>query len=142
MRKIFLAISIATIAIINVSCQSEQEVLWADTMQVHDEIMLKMQENGEIESKLNAIIEQAKQADSNSVIFTKLDTLEMAMQDLAKADEEMMDWMAHITAPQKGDDPEETKTILTAKKAEIIEVGVHMDNAAAHAEALLSSLEK
>ena len=142
MRKIIVLLSIATLAIFNSSCQSEQEVLWADTMQVHDEIMLKMQQNGEVENKLNAVIKRAEIADSNSILFSKLDTLQMAMDDLAKADEEMMDWMANITATQKGDDPEKTKISLTTKKAEIIEVGVHMDLAAAHAEALLTSLEK
>jgi hypothetical protein len=124
-----------------ISCTDQKKESWSETMRVHDEVMLKMQENGEIESKLNELIQRGH-ADTNSVLFTKVDTLQMALDQLSKADEEMMDWMAAIRAPKKSDDVDSTLQYHAEQKAAIIEVGEHMDAARLHAEDLLHSLEK
>jgi hypothetical protein len=54
----------------------------------------------------------------------------------------MMDWMANIKAPKKGMDMDSVVAALKIKEQEIIEVGIHMDNASAHAQEVLNSLKK
>lgn len=136
----FFAFSIAIFALS--SCQNETGKKWEETMKVHDEVMLKMQETGDAEMKLDQLITQAQAADSNTILFSKLDTLQQAYQLLEVADEEMMDWMANIQKPQKGDDQDSIINYLNKEQKAIIEVGHHMDNAIHHANALIKSLEK
>ena len=123
------------------SCRNETEIKWEETLKVHDVVMLKMQETGDMEAKLNQLISRAKQ-DSTTVLFTKLDVLQEAYKQLEIADEEMMDWMASIQAPKSGDDKDSILLYLDQEEKAIIEVGVHMDDAVSQAEALIKSLEK
>jgi len=141
MRYFIFIFSILTVQIINSSCQNEEQTAWLKTMHTHDEVMLKMQENGELQTKLNELIARAER-DSNSVLYTHLDTLKMAFDDLALSDEEMMDWMAAIQAPKQGDDKDSILLYLSEQEKAIIEVGVHMDQAANQAKNILKSLEK
>lgn len=141
MRYFIFIFSILTVQIISSSCQNEEEQAWLKTMHTHDEVMLKMQENGELQAKLNELIVRAER-DSGSVLFTHLDTLKMAYDDLALSDEEMMDWMAAIQAPKQGDDTDSILQYLSEQEKAIIEVGVHMDQAANQAKNILKSLEK
>jgi hypothetical protein len=141
MRYFIILFSILTIQIINTSCQSEEEKAWLKTMHSHDDIMLKMQENGELQTKLNEIISRAK-LDSNSILFNHIDTLQIAYNSLSISDEEMMDWMAAIQAPKKGDDKDSILNYLSAQEHAIILVGKHMDMAADQAKNILKSLEK
>lgn len=141
MRYYILLFSILLIQTFNTSCQSEEEKAWMKTMHSHDEVMLKMQENGDLQSKLNELISRA-QLDSNSILFSHMDTLQMAYNDLAASDEEMMDWMATIQSPRKGDDQDSILNYLSTQEQAIIEVGVHMDHAANQAKNILKSLEK
>jgi Flp pilus assembly protein TadD len=60
------------------ACTNHAEEQWAKTLKVHDEIMVKMQQNGEIESKLNELLILA-QKDSTSVLFAQSDTLKSAL---------------------------------------------------------------
>jgi hypothetical protein len=123
------------------SCRNETEIKWEKTLKVHDVVMLKMQETGDMEAKLNQLISRAK-LDSSTVLFSKIDTLQDAYKQLEVVDEEMMDWMASIQAPKSGDDKDSILLYLDQEEKAIIEVGVHMDNAVNHAEALIKSLEK
>lgn len=141
MRYFIFIFSILTVQIISSSCQSEEEQAWLKTMHTHDEVMLKMQENGELQTQLDELILRAER-DSGSVLFTHLDTLKMAYDDLALSDEEMMDWMAAIQAPKQGDDTDSILQYLSEQEKAIIEVGVHMDQAADQAKNILKSLEK
>lgn len=141
MRYFIFIFSILTVQIISSSCQNEEEQAWLKTMHTHDEVMLKMQENGELQTQLDELILRAER-DSGSVLFTHLDTLKMAYDDLALSDEEMMDWMAAIQAPKQGDDTDSILQYLSEQEKAIIEVGVHMDQAADQAKNILKSLEK
>lgn len=133
---------IGTCLIIFSSCQSEASKKWEETMKVHDEVMLKMQETGDAEMKLDQLITQAKRADSNTLIFSKIDTLQQAYLVLEKADEAMMDWMATIQKPKLADDQDSILNYLQNEQAAIIEVGILMDDAVNHANSLITSLEK
>lgn len=141
MRNINRIIALISIIIFLFSCTSKVTKSWEETMKVHDEVMLKMQENGELESKLNALIIRGK-ADSSTVLFTKVDTLQFALDQLSKADEEMMDWMAAIRAPLPDDNVDSTLAYHEEQQKEIIIVGNHMDEAATNAEKIIKSLEK
>ena len=142
MNKIITYLSVLFLAFQTISCQSESEKAWESTMKVHDEIMLKMQENGPIESKFNELIERAEVADTNTGLYSTLDTLKISLNKLSLADEEMMDWMAAIQSPATYQGDLEYLTYLNQEKENIITVGEHMDEARVHAENLLKSLEK
>ncbi len=123
------------------SCRNETEIKWEKTLKVHDVVMLKMQETGEIEAKLDQLITRAKK-DSSTILFAKLDTLQGVYNQLEIADEEMMDWMANIQSPKSGDNKDSILLYLDQEEKAIIEVGIHMDNAVTNAQALIKSLEK
>ena len=139
MKYLKLTVVLFTIAL--VSCQSAEDKAWEETMVAHDEIMVKMQENGPLESKFNLLIERA-QKDSSSVLFTKLDLLKSALHKLEVSDEEMMDWMASIRNPHTYKGDEDYVTYILSEKEEILEVGVRMDEARTHGEAVLKSIEQ
>lgn len=141
MLRIKLITSIIFLLFAVSSCKNETEIKWEKTLKVHDVVMLKMQETGEMESKLNQLITRAK-SDSSTVLFTKLDTLQKAYNQLEVADEEMMDWMASIQKPRTGDDQDSIINYLNSEQKAIIEVGVNMDNAVIQAQEVLKSLEK
>ena len=140
LRLKLLSVTIVMLLTIS-SCKNETENKWEKTLKVHDVVMLKMQETGEMEAKLNQLISRAK-LDSSTVLFTKLNVLQEAYKQLEVADEEMMDWMASIQAPKSGDDKDSILLYLDQEEKAIIEVGVHMDNAVDNAEKLIKSLEK
>lgn len=123
------------------SCQNETTLKWKETMKVHDEVMLKMQETSDLESKLDELIIRAKK-DSTTLLFSKIDTLQAAHLVLGRVNEEMMDWMASIQKPRTGDDQDSIINYLNSEQKAIIEVGVNMDNAVIQAQEVLKSLEK
>lgn len=141
MRNIIF-IGMATLLVFLITaCQSKSEKKWAETMKVHDEVMLKMQETGDLEIRMIELISRAGK-DSNSILFANIDTFQYAHDILDGVDEEMMDWMAHIKAPQTGDNQDSIIAYLEAEKLAIIKVGEHMDQAIKQTKDIIKSLEK
>ena len=134
-------ITVIIITLTLVSCQNKTTQKWEETMRVHDEVMLKMEATGTLGLKINNLIEQTKKADSNTILFSKLDTLQSAYSKLELSEEEMMDWMASIQKPKKGDRQDSIIQYLEQEQKAIIEVGHHMDAAIENAELILNSLE-
>ena len=123
------------------SCQNETTLKWEETMTVHDEVMLKMEETVALESKVDELLDRAKK-DSTTVLFSKIDTLQLAHSVLEKANEEMMDWMASIQKPRSGDNQDSIINYLNTEQKAIIMVGINMDNAVIQAQDILKSLEQ
>jgi len=140
MRKLSLIFAILSVAILS-SCKNEVQESWEQTLRVHDEVMIIMQENGEIEKKLDVLIKRGK-ASENSVLHTKIDTLQGALNELSATDEAMMDWMATLQRPQKEANPEEALAYLKEREVAISKVGNDMMVAAQKAEDIIKSLEK
>ena len=134
-------ITVIIITFTLVSCQNKTTQKWEETMRVHDEVMLKMEATGTLGLKINNLIEQTQKADSNAILFSKLDTLQSAYSKLELSEEEMMDWMASIQKPKKGDRQDSIIQYLEQEQKAIIEVGHHMDAAIENAELILNSLE-
>ena len=134
-------ITVIIITFTLVSCQNKTTQKWEETMRVHDEVMLKMEATGTLGLKINNLIEQTQKADSNTILFSKLDTLQSAYSKLELSEEEMMDWMASIQKPKKGDRQDSIIQYLEQEQKAIIEVGHHMDAAIENAELILNSLE-
>lgn len=141
MKHAIYFLNFILISLFTLSCTSKAEEKWAKTLKVHDDIMVKMQTNGQLEAKLNDLL-IAAQKDTTTVLYAQSDQLKAALEDLIKADEEMMDWMANIKAPKKGMDMDSVVSALQVKEEEIIAVGEHMDRAATNAQAILNSLKK
>ena len=142
MSKSTITFSLITITFFLASCQSDVTLKWEDTMKVHDVVMLKMDETAEMSKKLSGLLEYGKNADSSSVLFQKQDTLKQAIEILEQADIEMMDWMANIQKPRKGDNQDSIIQYLEHEKAAILVVGDHMNAAIENAQGIISSLEK
>lgn len=142
MLKSTTTFSLIAISIFIVSCQSAVTQKWEETMKVHDEVMLKMEETAEMNQKLNGLLEYGKNADSTNVLFQKQDTLIQAIEILEEADIEMMDWMANIQKPRKGDDQDSIIQYLEDEKIAILVVGDHMNAAIENAQRVISSFEK
>ena len=140
MRKLSLIFAILSVAILS-SCKNEVQESWEQTLRVHDEVMIIMQENGEIEKKLDVLIKRGK-ASENSVLHTKIDTLQGALNELSATDEAMMDWMATLQRPKKEANPEEALAYLKEREVAISKVGNDMMVAAQKAEDIIKSLEK
>lgn len=140
MRSINLFFSIILLSILT-SCTNKVEDSWAETLRVHDEVMLKMQTNSEMEQKLTELIKRGN-ASTTSVLYTKIDTLQGALVVIEESNEAMMDWMATLQGPHKGDDVDSTLAYHAERTKAIIEIGVQMDNATQNAENILKSLEK
>ena len=141
MPKFIQIIPVLGMVFFMLSCQNETTLKWEETMKIHDEVMLKMQETSDLESKLDELIIRAEK-DSTTILFTKIDTLQAAHSVLGKVNEEMMDWMASIQKPKTGDDQDSIINYLNKEQKAIIEVGVNMDNAVIQAQEVLKSLEK
>lgn len=140
MRKLSLFLAIFSVAIFS-SCTNEVQKSWEETLRVHDEVMLIMQENGEVEKKINELIKRGN-ASENSVLSSKVDTLQGALDNLSAADEDMMDWMATLKKPQIGEDPTEVLAYHKGRQQEIIKVGDEMILAAKQADDIIKFLEK
>ena len=141
MTKFSQTISALGVILVMISCQNPTTLKWEETMKVHDEVMLKMQVTSDLESKLDKLILHAE-ADTLTVLYTKIDQLKGAHLFLGEVNEEMMDWMASIQKPRKGDNQDSIINYLETEQKAIIEVGVHMDEAVNQAQNLLKSLEK
>ena len=140
MQKLRLLFAVIFITIIS-SCTNEVEDSWAETLRVHDVVMLQMQENNELEKKLTILIKKAEDAPT-SILYTKVDTLQGALDQIVESNEAMMDWMASLNSPQRGDNVDSTLAYHEERKTAIIEVGIFMDEAATNANNILQSLEK
>lgn len=138
MSKIFILVILSSLCL--GSCTNQVKDSWDKTMHTHDEVMLKMQDNGDLQMQLNELIKTGK-SDTNSILFTYTDTLQKAIDDLALADEEMMDWMAAIRSPKSGDDVDSTLNYHQEQSKAIIEIGNQMDLAATNAQNILSWIE-
>ena len=140
MQKLGLLLAIFSMVILS-SCMNEVQKSWEHTLRVHDEVMLLMQENGEVEKKLDVLIKRGL-ASENSVLYTKVDTLQEALNMLSATDEDMMDWMATIQQPSKDQDIKVSLSYLKEREEAISKVGDAMIQAAQHAESVIKSLEK
>jgi len=140
MRNLSLFLAIFSMAFLS-SCTNEVQKSWEETLRVHDEVMLIMQENGEIEKKITELIKRGN-ASKNSVLYTKIDTLHGALNNLSAADEDMMDWMASLQKPQKDDDPATVLAYHKERQEAIVKIGNDMMLAAKQAEDIIKSLEK
>ncbi len=142
MLKSTTTFSLMVISIFLISCKSEVTQKWEETMKIHDEVMLKMEYTSEMSRKISGLLEHGQKADSTSILFQNQDTLRQAIEILEQADIEMMDWMANIQKPRKGDDQDSIIQYLEDEKIAILVVGDHMNAAIKNAQGVISSLEK
>ena len=140
MRNLSLFLAIISMAFLS-SCTNEVDKSWEETLRVHDEVMLIMQENGEIEKKLDELIKRGNTSE-NSVLHSKVDTLQGALDNLSDTDEAMMDWMATLKKPQKDEDPTTVLAYHKELQESIIKIGDDMMLASKQAEDIIKSLEK
>lgn len=102
-----------------------QQAIYDEIMEVHDEMMPKMEDlmnlKGELMEK-NATLEEAG-LETDGTIFTS--TIEM----IESADESMMDWMRNFEPMNDGQSHEEIMEYYTLQKSKMDSVKLIMQNA-------------
>ncbi len=115
--------------------------LGEEVLKVHDEIMLKMQANGELEEKIDLLMAAAEE-DTASVLYQRMDEMKQIRLELDNADNAMMDWMANYQYPPDDMSQDSAMAYLNEQMAAIKDVGRQLDEAENKAEELLNSLQK
>ena len=152
--KHLLIITITLTALL-VGCQSsttssETEVavtraqeIYAETMNLHDEVMPRMGELVQLRQELGATADSLREADSVGYADT-VARMQAAAQDLAQADENMMQWMRSVEKVPGVDSlaavPADTARLIQVQqeqKAAMEQVQEQMNNSITEARRLL-----
>lgn len=140
MKKIFvlLALSASVLACNNTAtadgesteAKSEKvDALKAEVMVIHDKTMPKLQEMGQLTSKLKTAVAEAT---DSSAYYN-------AINDLTQAKESMMDWMHSFENPDEMEVSEEEKIeYLKSEKAKMEDIADYTDRSIEKAKELLS----
>lgn len=105
----------------------------SQVMVVHDEVMPKMGDIYKVKKQLKLqLSEQIESTDS-----TRSDLL-MAIKDLEKADDGMMQWMSDFKSSYKGATDAETIAYLKSEKEKISKVSIEMKEAISNGQKLMN----
>ncbi len=141
MKKIFvlLVFSASVIACNNtttaegeeteVQAENKVDALKAEVMVLHDKTMPKMNEMGQLTSKLKAAVAEAQ---DSSAYFN-------AINDLTQAKESMMDWMHSFQNPDEMEATEEEKIdYLKSERAKMADIADYTDRSIEKAKEVLA----
>jgi len=131
MKKLFYSLSIATVL---VACgPDENTILYNQVMDIHDEMMPKMEELYNKKKKLQEQLETEFGSKSTVLPTTssasKKAYIEEKIAEIDGADKLMMDWMHDFNPPEKGADKAQTKAYLEAELVKVKAVREAMVNA-------------
>jgi len=120
------------------ACQfgkSEQEVLYAEVMKIHDDVMPEMGTIHRLKKRLKAIDTTVVKFPSYPIILDHLTSLD-------KADEAMMSWMDEFDNPTEDTDKATALTYLNKEKIRISEVRDQMKESIESAKQILKEIKK
>ncbi|HET8861439.1 hypothetical protein [Marivirga sp.] len=131
--KIVINLSLFLVGLLIIGCDSkEKEIdnLKAETIQVHDEVMPKMDVIMNLKSSL-----KRKQ---DSIDTRESEKIQELINSLESSDKAMMNWMRNYDPRMEDMSDEEKIEYLTQQKASIHEVSDEMKNSISEAEAYLN----
>jgi len=118
----------------NNSPEAREQALYRQVINIHDEVMPKLQAisnlKGEVEEKIDEF-------EANDKEDTLLNTLREQLINLDVADQSMMDWMHDFKTTYDGWTHEETMEYLQKEKERILQTGELVDESIASARSLL-----
>lgn len=115
-----------------VSSCKEKPTLESQVLAIHDEVMPKMGDIHLAKKKLKSVMTESQNDSLNTEVLQLINNLQ-------KADEEMMQWMSNWEVPTK--EPEKTK-YLEGEKIKITKVKVDMLSSLEAADQYLSKINK
>ena len=117
--------------------------IYTETMNLHDEVMPRMGELVQLRQELGATADSLREADSVAYADT-VARMQAAAQDLAQADQNMMQWMRNVEKVPGADSlaavPADTARLIQVQqeqKAAMERVQQQMDNSITEARRLL-----
>lgn len=122
--------------IILVSCQSKEkeiQLLNAEVIAIHDEVMPKMDEVMKLKSKLQ------QQLMSETIEAPEKQKIQSLIIELEEADQAMMNWMRNYDSLMEGKTEEEKLSYLNTQKESIQSVKEKMLGAISQADSYLNS---
>lgn len=137
----YLHLAIGLLAIVLVSCQTPEEKAWEETMGLHDQIMVKMQENAPLESKFLILIEKAEQ-DTNSILYSNIGLLNESVQAINESDAQMMKWIAEFQKPQDFDSEKDYFQYIEEQRAALKAVETSIMDANKKGNDVIAFMEK
>ena len=117
--------------------------IYSETMTLHDEVMPRMGELVQLRQELGATADSLREEDSVAYADT-VDQMQAVAQDLAQADQNMMQWMRSVEKVPSADSlaavPADTARLIQVQqeqKAAMEQVQQQMDNSITQARRLL-----
>ena len=138
-KKIFLAL-LLIISFAACNNKEAEEILMANIMEVHDDLMKKGDNIMQNKESLNKLLASTANADSASA---SLDTenfhqrVNLLNKDLTMADEAMMNWMNNFNPNFDGKTHEQIIAYLNKQQAEILKVELKTEKALKTSNAFL-----
>lgn len=148
MKQLFCAV---WLAIALPGCQtstnetpSEAQQIYEQTMELHDDVMPRMDEIMQLRQKLQLRVEAMREEDSIKYADS-LQKMQQVVQSLQEADRAMMEWMRSVKKPSGMDgtaSAEEVDTTsllrtLRQQKAAMVQVKAQMENSIQEAQRMI-----
>jgi hypothetical protein len=112
------ALYIVVLAIAIVSCGDDSnKKLYNDVMNIHDEVMPKMEDLYNMKKEL-----QAKLKDSMAISIEERVKMQSKVSEIDSVGKMMMDWMHEFNPPEEGADKDETKVYLESEMEKVKKV--------------------
>lgn len=115
--------------------EAETDEIYREVMEIHDEVMPKMQDIMNLKEKMRIKIDSMA---SSGVDQSAIDKMEKMITQLDEADEAMMNWMRNFNTDYEEMSKEEITNYLNEQKEEITEVKDQMQTAIKEAESMLA----
>lgn len=133
--KRFIALFMLVFPLVLTSCESpkaKEEKLAKEVLQLHDEVMPKMQDMMRLKKELKKSVAEL---DSTNA---EVENVKKLIGDLDQADKDMMDWMHNYNGAQDLYTHDEIMQYLQAEKAKMEKIKQDTDNAINAANTYLS----
>lgn len=123
------------------SCKDEVDTKWIQTMEVHDQVMVKMGEINALSAELNTLILKVKGETNSETTPPDINALREAYEKLNTEGQAMMNWMVTIHHPKNGLARDSALQYLNERENAIIQIGEGMDNAIENAKSVLHKVK-
>ena len=143
--KKVLLLSLVVLTFFACNNKEDEEILQANIIEMHDELMLKGETIMQNKESLNKLLASTANADSASA---SLDTenfhqrVNLLNKDLTMADEAMMNWMNNFNPNFDGKTHEQIMAYLNKQQAEILKVELKTNKALKMSSAFLQKYSK
>lgn len=146
MHNFLQLIIIILVIALSGACQTNQKEngknqLRNEVIEIHDEIMPEMQTTYNLRKRLTEKLDSIQHVDSEQEIEPVKNEIEVAIQKLNEANQNMMQWMRNFNPDFQGEQEDEKMAYYQIEKDKIVEVQDQFSKAILQAEETLTKLE-